>query len=111
MCTMFRTFIPAAVDGVACLIKINTTILLGSTKCKICFRRLQSFRDGNPLVYGGAISRVEGDPIAGDVVDVIDSSGKFIAWGEARRTAARPQLSSRGGRPVLRPCLKQDWYT
>ncbi|CAN0600093.1 unnamed protein product, partial [Ectocarpus sp. 12 AP-2014] len=38
-------------------------------------------RDGNPLVYGGAVSRVEGDPAAGDVVDVIDSSGKFIAWG------------------------------
>lgn len=38
-------------------------------------------REGNPLVYGGAVSRVEGDPAAGEVVDVIDSSGKFIAWG------------------------------
>lgn len=33
------------------------------------------------MVYGGAVSRVEGDPAAGEVVDVIDSSGKFIAWG------------------------------
>lgn len=38
-------------------------------------------REGNPLVYGGAVSRVDGNPIAGDIVDVVDSSGKFIAWG------------------------------
>lgn len=41
----------------------------------------RNLREGNPLVYGGAVSRVEGDPAAGEVVDVIDSSGKFIAWG------------------------------
>lgn len=46
------------------------------------FSFFSCLRDGNPLVYGGAISRVEGDPVAGDVVDVIDSSGKFIAWGK-----------------------------
>lgn len=44
---------------------------------------LHTLRDGNPLVYGGAISRVEGDPVASDLVDVVDSSGKFIAWGKS----------------------------
>ncbi|CAM9550865.1 unnamed protein product, partial [Discosporangium mesarthrocarpum] len=39
------------------------------------------FWEGNPLVYGGAVARVQGRPLAGDIVDVLDSSGKFIAWG------------------------------
>ncbi|CAM9932704.1 unnamed protein product, partial [Choristocarpus tenellus] len=39
------------------------------------------FWEGNPLVYGGAVAKVEGSPKAGDIVDVVDSSGKFIAWG------------------------------
>ncbi|CAM9310955.1 unnamed protein product [Scytosiphon promiscuus] len=54
--------------------KLSKAVVVARGKARL-------FWDGNPLVYGGAISRVEGDPIAGDVVDVIDSSGKFIAWG------------------------------
>lgn len=49
-------------------------------------------RDGNPLVYGGAVSRVEGKPVAGDLVDVVDSSGKFIAWGKSLLGAGRAAL-------------------
>lgn len=40
-------------------------------------------------MYGGAVSRVEGGPVAGDVVDVIDSSGKFIAWGKKKKNVYR----------------------
>ncbi|CAM9286628.1 unnamed protein product [Hapterophycus canaliculatus] len=54
--------------------KLSKAVVVARGKARL-------FWDGNPLVYGGAISRVEGDPMAGDVVDVIDSSGKFIAWG------------------------------
>lgn len=37
-------------------------------------------------MYGGAVSHVEGNPAAGEVVDVVDSSGKFIAWGKTVRS-------------------------
>ncbi|CAB1110712.1 unnamed protein product [Ectocarpus sp. CCAP 1310/34] len=59
---------------VACSRKLSKAVVVARGKARL-------FWDGNPLVYGGAVSRVEGDPAAGDVVDVIDSSGKFIAWG------------------------------
>jgi 23S rRNA G2069 N7-methylase RlmK/C1962 C5-methylase RlmI len=39
------------------------------------------FRDGELLVYGGAVERVEGHPAAGDLVDVTDGAGKPLAWG------------------------------
>lgn len=37
------------------------------------------------MVFGGSIAREEGNPMVGDIVDVVDASGKFIAWGERRR--------------------------
>ena len=44
------------------------------------------------------MSRVEGDPVAGDLVDVVDSSGKFIAWGKrglpSREPDTRPSVVS-----------------
>lgn len=36
-------------------------------------------------MFGGSIAREEGNPMVGDIVDVVDASGKFIAWGERRR--------------------------
>lgn len=41
------------------------------------------FRDGHPLVYSGAIDRVEGrpPPIAGDAVLLADGAGQAIGWG------------------------------
>lgn len=39
------------------------------------------FRDGNPLVYGGAVAGVTGKTSPGCVVDVADGAGKVIGWG------------------------------
>ena len=39
------------------------------------------FQDGNPLVYGGAIKSVVGDPSAGDEVEVTDHRGNSIGRG------------------------------
>jgi 23S rRNA (cytosine1962-C5)-methyltransferase len=35
----------------------------------------------NPSVFASSVARVEGDPASGDVVDVVDHRGKFIARG------------------------------
>ena len=39
------------------------------------------FRDGELLVYGGAVERVEGKPTAGELVDVTDGAGTLLAYG------------------------------
>jgi 23S rRNA G2069 N7-methylase RlmK/C1962 C5-methylase RlmI len=39
------------------------------------------FKGGHPIVYGGAVQSVEGDPDPGAVVDVVDGSGGLIGWG------------------------------
>lgn len=39
------------------------------------------FQDGNPLVYGGAVGEVKGDPAAGDEVLVKDNMGNVIGRG------------------------------
>ena len=39
------------------------------------------FKDGNPIVYGGAISTVSGDPKVGDEVDVLDHQNNPIGRG------------------------------
>ena len=39
------------------------------------------FRDGNPLVYGGAVERTTGDVSRGDAVEVVDGAGNNIGWG------------------------------
>ena len=38
-------------------------------------------KQGSPIVYGGAIGKVEGEPEAGGVVDVVDGGGGLIGWG------------------------------
>ncbi|CAM9148063.1 unnamed protein product [Pylaiella littoralis] len=64
----------ASSEKVASLRQLSKAVVVARGKARL-------FWEGNPLVYGGAVSRVEGGPVAGDVVDVIDSSGQFIAWG------------------------------
>lgn len=39
------------------------------------------FQDGNPLVYGGAIKNLEGNPQSGDLVSVKDHMGNLIGKG------------------------------
>ncbi len=41
--------------------------------------REKSLRHFHPWVFSGAIDRVEGDPVAGDTVDVNDANGAFLA--------------------------------
>lgn len=43
--------------------------------------REKSVRHRHPWVYSGAIERVGGAPVAGDIVDVIDSRGGFLGRG------------------------------
>ena len=44
-------------------------------------RRAQPFFYRHPWVFAGAVKRVEGNPSAGDVVDLYSGEGKFIARG------------------------------
>src|SRR5690242_16454587 len=44
-------------------------------------RRAGPFFNRHPWVFAGAIDRVEGDPVAGDVVDIASNTGNFVARG------------------------------
>ncbi len=44
-------------------------------------RRALPFFSRHPWVFSGAVKRIEGNPEAGDVVDLLASDGKFIARG------------------------------
>jgi len=44
-------------------------------------KRAKPFFYRHPWIYSGAVGRVEGDPEDGEVVEVRDSAGKFIAKG------------------------------
>jgi 23S rRNA (cytosine1962-C5)-methyltransferase len=44
-------------------------------------RRAGPFFNRHPWVFAGAIERVEGDPVAGDVIDVVSNTGNFVARG------------------------------
>ena len=43
--------------------------------------REKSLRHRHPWVFSGAIASVAGDPAAGDIVDVVDARGAFLARG------------------------------
>jgi hypothetical protein len=49
----------------------RSVVILEQGKAKL-------FQDGNPLVYGGAIQEVKGDPSIGDDVDVTDYKGNLV---------------------------------
>lgn len=57
--------------------------LITQATCEVTLAggKARLFRQGNPLVFAGAVSRVAGKPAAGDVVDVVDGAGSFIGWG------------------------------
>jgi 23S rRNA (cytosine1962-C5)-methyltransferase len=44
-------------------------------------RRAGPFFNRHPWVFAGAIDRVEGDPVAGDVIDIVSNTGNFVARG------------------------------
>jgi len=35
----------------------------------------------HPWIYSGAVDRVEGDPLPGETIQIVDKSGTFLAWG------------------------------
>ena len=39
------------------------------------------FKDGNPIIYGGAIKSVEGNPKPGQEVEIFDHQGNLFARG------------------------------
>ncbi len=41
--------------------------------------RERSLRQRHPWVFSGAIDRIEGDPVAGDTVDLLDADGQWLA--------------------------------
>src|SRR5262249_20066035 len=44
-------------------------------------RRAGPFFNRHPWVFAGAVDRVEGDPVAGDIIDVVSNTGNFVARG------------------------------
>ena len=56
---------------------------MSTTKKSVTIKRGKArlFRDGNPLVYGGAVERTTGSMSRGDAVEVVDGAGNNIGWG------------------------------
>jgi 23S rRNA G2069 N7-methylase RlmK/C1962 C5-methylase RlmI len=56
---------------------------MSTTKKSVTIKRGKArlFRDGNPLVYGGAVERTTGSINRGDAVEVVDGAGNPIGWG------------------------------
>jgi 23S rRNA G2069 N7-methylase RlmK/C1962 C5-methylase RlmI len=54
-----------------------------STKKSVTIKRGKArlFRDGNPLVYGGAVAETSGGLRRGDAVNVVDGADNKIGWG------------------------------
>lgn len=50
-------------------------------KVRLAKGRARPFWHGNPLVFSGAVASVEGDPAAGDWVEVVDAEDRRIGWG------------------------------
>lgn len=62
--------------------KLSTSSSSADTKTVILDKgKARLFQDGNPLVYGGAIKKLEGNPISGDLVTVTDHMGNLIGKG------------------------------
>lgn len=38
-------------------------------------------RHRHPWIFSGAVDKISGNPLTGDVVKVVDASGAFLAWG------------------------------
>lgn len=57
--------------------------LVGVAKVVLKKGKTQLFKDGNPMVYSGAVDRIIGrpPPKTGDIVLVSDGTEKPIGWG------------------------------
>lgn len=80
-CPVKNVQVPRHTELISLGLSVHNRLTL--TRNRFLFKHRRVCRDGNPtMVYGGAVGRVEGDPTAGEVVDVVDPEGKFIAWGK-----------------------------
>ena len=59
----------------------SVTRMAASKSVTIKRGKARLFRDGNPLVYGGAVERTTGSINRGDAVEVVDGAGNPIGWG------------------------------
>ena len=62
---------------------MNTLSMLGDSAPKVILEKGKArlFQDGNPLIYGGAVKEVVGDPQPGDEVIVNDHMGNTLGRG------------------------------
>lgn len=62
---------------------MNSLGLVGVAKVVLKKGKTQLFKDGNPMVYSGAVDRIIGrpPPKTGDIVLVSDGTEKPIGWG------------------------------
>jgi len=62
---------------------MNSLGVLGVAKVVLKKGKTQLFKDGNPMVYSGAVDRIIGrpPPKTGDIVLVSDGTEKPIGWG------------------------------
>ena len=62
---------------------MNSLALVGIAKVVLKRGKTQLFKDGNPMVYSGAVDRIVGrpPPKTGDMVLVADGTQKPIGWG------------------------------
>eukprot|EP00966_Prymnesium_polylepis_P048498 1123002-Prymnesium_polylepis.1 len=58
-----------------------STATRASGRVRLAGGKARLFKGGNPIVYGGAVGAVDGDPQPGAVVDVVDGAGGLIGWG------------------------------
>jgi 23S rRNA G2069 N7-methylase RlmK/C1962 C5-methylase RlmI len=49
--------------------------------CRLGKGKANLFLDGAPIVYGGAVESIEGDPEISDPVVVVDHADKVVGWG------------------------------
>jgi len=74
-----------------------------------------TIRRGHPWVFEGAIAAVEGAPISGDVVEVVDSAGAFVAWAfysahsQIRARCVSYNAEAVPGEALLRQRLRHAW--
>jgi hypothetical protein len=65
------------------------------------------FRDGSPLVYGGAINEPAASLRPSELVRVIDGTGETIGWGCARPDATRRARRGAAGGALCRGCTRR----
>ncbi|MDQ1327478.1 MAG: rRNA (cytosine1962-C5)-methyltransferase, partial [Candidatus Poribacteria bacterium] len=60
---------------------------MNNTKSKVILKpqKEKPVIQNHPWIFSGAINRIEGDPQDGDIVDVFDSKGNFLARGYLNR--------------------------